>query len=338
MKMDNTNKTSPQDVERNYIHLIKSCFYDILMDAFENGEDESYLLRSAINTVCNLMQADAWSFLLTPENSPWTFYLWHPVYDKVDLVSVASEIYEKRSENITSLISGRRISYLMYPERRSDWAEPILGTKVWVGIKITYNEKVVSVINIDYFERKKFLKKYLRIAQIAGSELERLLRYFTGITKIVAEGTFDALTGLYSRAKWEKDKEELFNAGGAIVFIDLDDFKEVNDNFGHVIGDETLRIIGKRLNNCVKQNMDKVYRYGGDEFIVYLKRCEDCALVIERLKKAIENPITLDGLPIRVTMSYGVVKLHDFQNIDEAFRSVDFMMYESKKKKRNENL
>ena len=321
------------DAEK-YKYFIKSHFYDILIDAFENGKDESYLLRNAIDYICKLMQADAWSLLLTPENVPWTFYLWHPVYDKIDLVGVANEIYEKRSENIISLISGKRVSYITYPKHRSDWAQPVIGTKVWVGIKITYNEKVVAVVNIDYFERKNFLKKYLRVAQIAAVELERLLRYFTSITKVVAEGTVDALTGLYSRAKWENDKDELFKAGGVIIFMDLDDFKMVNDTYGHIIGDETLRIIGKRMSYAVKQGVDRVYRYGGDEFVIYLRRCGECKQVIERLKETIEKPIILDGFTVKIGMSYGKVKLSDFDNIDEAFKAADEMMYESKKKKK----
>ena len=321
------------DAEK-YKYFIKSHFYDILIDAFENGKDESYLLRNAIDYICKLMQADAWSLLLTPENVPWTFYLWHPVYDKIDLVGVANEIYEKRSENIISLISGKRVSYITYPKHRSDWAQPVIGTKVWVGIKITYNEKVVAVVNIDYFERKNFLKKYLRVAQIAAVELERLLKYFTSISKVVAEGTLDALTGLYSRAKWENDKDELFKAGGVIIFMDLDDFKMVNDTYGHIIGDETLRIIGKRMSYAVKQGVDRVYRYGGDEFVIYLRRCGECKQVIERLKETIEKPIILDGFTVKIGMSYGKVKLSDFDNIDEAFKAADEMMYESKKKKK----
>ncbi|HOH53545.1 MAG TPA: GGDEF domain-containing protein [Fervidobacterium sp.] len=324
------------DAEK-YRYFIKSHFYDILIDAFENGKDESYLLRNAIDYICKLMQADAWSLLLTPENVPWTFYLWHPVYDKIDLVGVANEIYEKRSENIISLISGKRVSYITYPKHRSDWAQPIIGTKVWVGIKITYNEKVVAIVNIDYFERKKFLKKYLKVAQIAAVELERLLKYFTSISKVVAEGTLDALTGLYSRAKWENDKGELFKAGGVIVFIDLDDFKMVNDTYGHIIGDDTLRIIGKRINYAVKQGVDRVYRYGGDEFVIYLKRCGECKQVIERLKETIEKPIILDGCVVKVGMSYGKVKLSEFNSIDEAFKAADAMMYECKKKKKELN-
>jgi len=324
------------DAEK-YKYFIKSHFYDMLIDAFENARDESYLLRNAIDYVCKLMQADAWSLLLTPENAPWTFYLWHPIYDKIDLVGVANEIYEKRAENITSLISGKRVSYITYPEHRSDWAQPITGTKVWVGIKITYNEKVVAVINIDYFERKKFLKKYLKVAQIAGIELERLLKYFTSITKVVAEGTIDALTELYSRAKWENDKEELFKAGGVIIFMDLDDFKQVNDTYGHIVGDNTLKIIGKRISYAIKQGVDRVYRYGGDEFVVYLKRCGECKQVIERLKKTIEKPIILDGYSLKVGMSYGKVKLSEFNSIDEAFKAADAMMYECKKKKKELN-
>ncbi len=334
--MNELDEMSFTDAEK-YKYFIKSHFYDMLIDAFENARDESYLLRNAIDYVCKLMQADAWSLLLTPENAPWTFYLWHPMYDKIDLVGVASEIYEKRAENITSLISGKRVSYITYLEHRSDWAQPMTGTKVWVGIKITYNEKVVAVINIDYFERKKFLKKYLKVAQIAGIELERLLKYFTSITKVVAEGTTDALTGLYSRAKWENDKEELFKAGGVIIFMDLDDFKQVNDTYGHIVGDDTLKIIGKRISYAIKQGVDRVYRYGGDEFVVYLKRCDECRQVIERLKGTIEKPIILDGYSLKVGMSYGKVKLSEFNSIDEAFKAADAMMYESKKRKKKLN-
>ena len=65
-----------------------------------------------------------------------------------------------------------------------------------------------------------------------------------------------------------------------------------------------------------------------------MKRCGECKQVIERLKETIEKPIILDGCVVKIGMSYGKVKLSDFDNIDEAFKAADAMMYESKKKKK----
>src|SRR3954454_11876604 len=124
--------------------------------------------------------------------------------------------------------------------------------------------------------------------------LEEQLRY---------QAFHDALTGLANRALFE-DRLTLALArvrrhGGqlAVVFVDLDDFKTVNDSLGHAVGDELLRTTARRLATCLRAQ-DTAARLGGDEFAVLLEDLagpEEAWEIAERLRRALEPPVALDG-------------------------------------------
>jgi diguanylate cyclase (GGDEF)-like protein len=124
---------------------------------------------------------------------------------------------------------------------------------------------------------------------------------------------YDQLTGLASRRLVHRlltdavDRSQAHGGALALVFVDLDGFKTINDDFGHTIGDDVLREIGLRLSSVVRQG-DVVGRLGGDEFVII---CADVApdavdRVVERLHAAVREPLPgpVDG--IRVTCSIGV--------------------------------
>lgn len=95
----------------------------------------------------------------------------------------------------------------------------------------------------------------------------------------------------------------------AICFMDLDGFKDVNDNHGHEVGDQVLREVGRRLHMCVRKN-DTVARLGGDEFVILLTEISDttaCEEVLERMLSTIRQPIQITGkVTTRVSTSIGV--------------------------------
>lgn len=125
----------------------------------------------------------------------------------------------------------------------------------------------------------------------------------------------------------------------SIIMTDIDHFKKVNDTYGHVSGDKTLKVIANALSQCVRKDIDWVSRYGGEEFLICLRNTDNASAtkIAERMRKLIENMnIDLEGNSIRVTASFGVTTLFDNTLATEAFlNEVDEKLYKAKKSGRN---
>ena len=149
----------------------------------------------------------------------------------------------------------------------------------------------------------------------------------------------DPLTGLPNRLlfldrlgqalrKAQRERGQL-----ALLFLDLDGFKAINDSLGHLTGDRVLQETAQRLRGQVRDG-DTVARLGGDEFILILdpvERGSDAALVAEKLVQAFKRPIELDGRPLYVTMSIGIsLYPQDGTEVDTLVRNADAAMYRAK--------
>lgn len=123
----------------------------------------------------------------------------------------------------------------------------------------------------------------------------------------------DFLTGLPNRVLFQdRLTQALATVGqggkGAVLYMDLDKFKPINDTLGHPVGDKVLQEVAKRLRTCVRDD-DTVSRQGGDEFVLLLPRLadpRDAARVAEKLIRSIEEPIVVDGHELRVGASVGI--------------------------------
>ena len=120
----------------------------------------------------------------------------------------------------------------------------------------------------------------------------------------------------------------------AVLFLDLDGFKHINDSLGHFIGDKVLQSVAKRLLECVR-SPDSVSRHGGDEFIVVLqelKRPEDAITAVQRLLKTVADVHSIDQHKIYVTTSIGVsVYPGDGKDAETLIKNADTAMYHAKK-------
>lgn len=119
-----------------------------------------------------------------------------------------------------------------------------------------------------------------------------------------------------------------------VVFLDLDGFKEVNDNHGHDIGDQLLMILANRMKQTLRDG-DTLSRLGGDEFVAVLpdlSSIEDCLPMVNRLLSATAKPVTIDNLSLKVSASLGVTFYPQSQNVDadQLLRQADQAMYQAK--------
>lgn len=156
---------------------------------------------------------------------------------------------------------------------------------------------------------------------------------------------YDAMTGLVSRHLLLDRLQQVISLSSrskkmaAIAFIDLDNFKPVNDNYGHEAGDKVLIEIADRLKKTVR-NYDTVSRIGGDEFVILLTDINDadeCSLLLERIRIIINVPVNLlVNCSVRITASIGVTFVNDASvDADIVLRRADHSMYQAKSSGRN---
>ena len=155
---------------------------------------------------------------------------------------------------------------------------------------------------------------------------------------------FDPLTGLANRTLFEQRLVEAINNARidgcrlALLYIDLDRFKYVNDTYGHSIGDELLMQVSVRLKNALRDN-DTVARMGGDEFTIILNRIKaksDAMHVAAKIVSAISRPITLSGVELNIGTSIGLAFFPEHgENIETLKKHADIAMYQAKEAGRN---
>ena len=159
----------------------------------------------------------------------------------------------------------------------------------------------------------------------------------------------DLLTGIFNRASFMEHLQYLTYEADrsfskiALIFLDLDDFKSINDTYGHKAGDAVLKIVVKRIRNSLRQS-DLLGRYAGDEFVVALKNIsnkEVAESITTKLLYTLSQPILLEDQndqthEIYITMSIGIALYpDDTKDIDELISKADSVMYEIKSKNKN---
>jgi diguanylate cyclase (GGDEF)-like protein len=168
-----------------------------------------------------------------------------------------------------------------------------------------------------------------------------LARVSEGQHRLHHQAYHDPLTGLANRALFRErldgalERHRLHGRPVALLFADLDDFKLINDSFGHAMGDRLLRAIGERLLGCVPAG-DLVARLGGDEFAVLLEhRAADAELIGHRMLAALREPFLLDGRTVAAGASIGLVLPEAADRdltADTLLRRADAAMYAGKRR------
>ncbi len=184
---------------------------------------------------------------------------------------------------------------------------------------------------------------YLIKDQIDAPLLERTLRY--AIERKMLEqhlarlAHYDSLTDVPNRILFRDRLEhaillaERDTTNFSLMFIDLNGFKQVNDNFGHDAGDEIIKVCAQRLNNCLRRS-DSVARMGGDEFTLLLQNTEnnrDVALIAEKVIQAVSQPTVIKGYEVVVGCSIGIaIYPQAGRDAESLLKHADMAMYKAK--------
>ncbi len=190
---------------------------------------------------------------------------------------------------------------------------------------------------IDFRDLEITLKKILKDAQQARSQQYQLQQVQA---QLAHNALHDSLTNLPNRARFLslldhqiKLTRRYPNYTYAVLFLDLDRFKAVNDNLGHRMGDELLKRVVERLCDCIRA-VDTVARLGGDEFVILLESVQDIyhvTGVAQRIQEQLSQPFEIEGYEIHTGASIGItLSRMNYQHPDEILEDADTAMYRAK--------
>lgn len=222
-------------------------------------------------------------------------------------------------------------------------------------------EQAVNKAHINYYlplpPDKESLFLYINKAHKRYDDLIRPFTRFKMLSRLThdlfydkekykKEAVSDALTGLLNRRSfstflaslYEPDPDRQRQPAFAMAMLDLDHFKNINDTFGHLAGDQVLRTFGRLLHDNLREGLDQAFRYGGEEFVIISMNASvaDMEHAIDRLLKRVrEIRVTYEGREMAFTFSAGVVHSSMADSMDKIIRLADEMLYKAKETGRN---
>ena len=230
--------------------------------------------------------------------------------------------------------------------------------KLWIKIKITNNSKTLINLSEKAWQlSNKIVSHYEKIHNFKFNKLIKNIDNFIYLSIIFLsivtfiiykkikkgleiEVVTDKLTGLYNRLFFNEQYKYFINnfkrnkTPFSMIIIDIDNFKKINDTYGHKEGDEILTKIGDIIKDSIRRS-DLAFRYGGEEFIVLLPntKLNEAIKIANRIKNLIPKKIQLEGQPITIS---GGVGEYNGENPHKFFEKVDEALYKAKQNGKNQ--
>jgi diguanylate cyclase (GGDEF)-like protein len=241
----------------------------------------------------------------------------------------------------TLMAESRGITVARCEDTRHSFLKPLKETGAeffWVW-PVNVSERVEAILAVGYRETPAADPHLARSGSQFAERLAVALSKSERDQRLYRQAHYDPLTSLPNRILFrDRLSQEISNATaglsrGALLYIDLDHFKRVNDSVGHGAGDQLLTIVAQRLRSCIKDG-DTVARLGGDEFTVILRNVADpgaARTVAERIIESLQLPVNIGGRDHFVCASIGITLFpDDGTTIDDVMRNADTAMYRAK--------
>jgi diguanylate cyclase (GGDEF)-like protein/PAS domain S-box-containing protein len=213
------------------------------------------------------------------------------------------------------------------------------GVRDLVYLLLKYHGEMLGQITLDYTESIEFGAAEYGDLLAFGKTVSMALANARYVTDMEFQANYDVLTGLHNRYALQGELARLTQQTEplALMLLDLDRFKEVNDTLGHHIGDKLLRMVGARLRDALAGDDAFLARLGGDEFAVLLRRNDGekaLNILAKHILNALKLPYSVDGLALEIGASIGIASfpLHG-SNGHELLRSADVAMYAAKERR-----
>lgn len=258
----------------------------------------------------------------------------------------------QETPNLHTLITSLQPYVIADVNQYPGWNKNITGNPVqsWLGTPVIAHGKVIALFSLDKLERGFYTEKHAQKLKMFASHAALVLENARLYQEVQRLAITDALTGLYNRrffferAVQELDRSRRYHHPLAMIMMDLDHFKKVNDKFGHPAGDIVLATIAQIARKQLRQS-DIAARFGGEEFIFLLPETnpQQAVHIAERLRLSIaECSIPYEGTMISVTASFGVsgLKCDEFckdveRMIEKIIALSDEALYHAKQSGRN---
>ncbi|WP_397449836.1 diguanylate cyclase domain-containing protein [Pseudomonas sp. NA-150] len=324
--------------ERKQAESLQTALYSI-SEAAHAAEDLLALFQRIHQIIGELLPAMNFSVVLYDEK-----------HDQLDFAYHVDELEHTSPRAVAGSLSAEVIRrgqpLRLTPETVHILPEAIRAlvetdSQYWLGVPLHSHRGTIGVLVVrgratscrdseKDLELLQFVSTQVAAA-IERKQLQARLQYmaqYDQLTHLPNRGLFhDRLQTALARARREQGQF-------ALLYLDMDKFKQVNDTLGHAVGDLLLQEVAKRLKHCVRE-VDTVARIGGDEFLVLLEniqRVDDAMLVAAKIHQELDRPLVLDGYDLSARMSIGIA-LYPEHGTEEKqlLKHADAAMYQAKK-------
>ena len=233
------------------------------------------------------------------------------------------------------------VTILRCEEQRHSFLMPLaeVGAQLFWAWPIMEGERLAGLLTVGHDETPMPDVEAAQYGTACARRLGTVLSRGANAERLYRQAHFDTLTQLPNRVLFRDRLQEAVTAAldnqvrGALLYVDLDHFKKVNDTLGHAAGDHLLSIVAQRLRGCVKEG-DTVARLSGDEFTVVLRHVGEPAAaqaISQRILESLQQSVNLSGTEHQVRASIGITLFpDDGQGVDELLRNADLAMYRAK--------
>ena len=325
-------------------------FFEEVSKTLTSTLDLNNILSTIMNNAKKLIKAEAWSFLLIDQETGDLVF--EKTSGKKDDKKKIKKIRMKIGEGIAGWVA-RELIPVVVPDVSADprFSSKVdkqitLKTKTIMCVPIKSKGNILGVLEIvNKTTNEPFTKDdlnlILRIVDHAAIAIERASLY----QKMEELSITDDLTKLFNTRYLDRTLEIEINRSNrhhtslSLIFMDVDHFKTINDNYGHLVGSKLLVEMGQLLIRCLR-TVDIVARYGGDEFVIVLPQTppDNAIQIAERIRKSIEHNVFLkkDGYSLKMTASFGVASYPESaKSKEDLLRLADEAMYRVKYQTRN---
>jgi diguanylate cyclase (GGDEF)-like protein/PAS domain S-box-containing protein len=236
---------------------------------------------------------------------------------------------------------GRSITQVLgdsfFEERKPSLERALGGAMSNVELKVSRkgHDRILSTTYIPHHQDGNVVGIYVLATDATASRQHE--------RQLLALANADPLTGLPNRRMYEFNLAKALatnrrqKTGLALMYLDLDDFKQINDNFGHAAGDNVLVEFGKRIKPLLRET-DMLARLAGDEFTITLEAVttpESCELVAQKILAALAQPFTVSSRPLLVSASIGIVFAGEQSSFQSLSQQADLALYSAKRSGKN---